>query len=85
MIRRQWCDGSAWQEVGSLINKRNIQTRQDKLLPLDCVVAGGADDTVHGKSCRQEVGFLGFYAEDWGYSRAWCCQVHHELYVNDTL
>lgn len=55
------------------------------MLPLDCVVVSGADDAVHGKSCRQEEGFLGFYAEDRGYSRTWCCQVHHESQVNDTL
>lgn len=51
----------------------------------DCVVAGGADHTVHGKSCREEVGFLDGSGEDWGWKWASRCCLHHQAKVYDAL
>lgn len=61
-----------------------------KVLPgwnllLDGVIAGGRDNAVHGESCRQEVGFLGFFAEDWSWKRARLGHLRHQTDVNDSL
>ncbi len=74
--------GGGWWWVWSVIWNQMF-LRQDILS--DCVIAGGTDNAVHGKSCRQEVGFLDCSAEDRGRQRAGLCHLHHQAKVNDTL
>lgn len=64
---------------------KNVKMLPGWNLLLDWVIAGSSNNTIHGKRCWQEVGFLGFFAENGSWKRPRLGHLHHQTDVNDSL
>lgn len=65
--------------------KKKVKVFKGWHLLLEGVLAGGRDNAVHGENCWQEMGFMGFFAEDWSWKRARLGHLHHQTDVNNCL